>query len=806
MKRIHLMSTAALLAFAHMNTAIAQESADKAGSQSSERESILSEDIVVVAQKRAQSAQDVGISIAAYSGEQLQALGIETGQDIAAITPGVHISGALGGQLQTFTIRGVAQSDFVETSESPNAVYADEAYISYISGGQFATFDTRRIEILKGPQGTLFGRNATGGLVHYLSNRPTANWDGQAKLTYGSFNQVRTEAAIGGPITDTIRFRIAGLYNRHDGWLKNDFPGGFDANNDNRYGIRAMLDFDVGSSFKVLLKGEIGRARVAPAIYQSSPTIAIVNANGAFTDTIFAAPDETRLGIGPGGANVCPGCLTANPTRPVPGGDFSGGPARDPSVRRVNSEFSDPDSNRFDSNSLTSIITGDLGGIELTSVTDYRSYNKTTLFENDGQPYYHLTSFAFTKNRQFSQELRLAGQSNKLRWSTGLYYLHYNTDVESGFFTGIGNNPSNPLQNPLLNPAIPPLNLAGVWFQNDPRLKTDSYSAFAQLELDLSETLRLVAGGRYTREEKAYSHDAVAYLVDQNPATSLVESYPVNRGALLFQLDPKKTFDTGDDLWSGKVQLEWRPQDDLLLYAGINRGVKAGSFNQDYGGLAGGLGTRFPAAYAPETLLAYETGFKSSLLDRKLRLNGSAYYYDYSDFQAFRYSGLSFFVTNNKARAYGAELDLVANPVDGLEFVGSAAYTNFLVKDVVFDAGTRNVRPPYAPQWQLNGLGRYTWGLGGGYMTVQADVSFTDSFYISATNFTSTKTSPYALFGFRIAFETADKDWKIEAFGKNVGDKFYKTIGFDLTNLWGLQQFARGNPRWFGVSVTKKLF
>jgi iron complex outermembrane recepter protein len=147
---------------------------------------VLIEEITVVAQKREQSLQDVSIAISAFSSSQIKALGFKDSTDIAAMTPGVHISGALGGQLQTFTIRGVAQSDFIETAESPNAIYVDDAYVAYMSAGRFPMFDLERVEVLKGPQGTLFGRNATGGLVHYISKKPTEELDGYLDVTYGS--------------------------------------------------------------------------------------------------------------------------------------------------------------------------------------------------------------------------------------------------------------------------------------------------------------------------------------------------------------------------------------------------------------------------------------------------------------------------------------------------------------------------------------------------------------------------------------------------------------------------------------------
>ncbi|MGR9091044.1 MAG: TonB-dependent receptor plug domain-containing protein, partial [Gammaproteobacteria bacterium] len=154
----------------------------------------LLEEVVVTAQKREESIQDVGIAITAFTGEQLDAFGFTASTQITAMTPGVFISGNNGGTTQQFSIRGSTQNDFADIAEGPNAVYIDEAYMAMGQSQLFAAFDTERVEILKGPQGTLFGRNATGGLVHYITRKPTAEREAYIDVTYGRFDTVRTEA------------------------------------------------------------------------------------------------------------------------------------------------------------------------------------------------------------------------------------------------------------------------------------------------------------------------------------------------------------------------------------------------------------------------------------------------------------------------------------------------------------------------------------------------------------------------------------------------------------------------------------
>ncbi len=234
------------------------------------------EEIVVTAQKREQDMQDVGIAISAFTGDQLRAMGVIQSFDTAAFVPGVHISGNLAGQNTQFTIRGVTQNDFNDIVEAPNAVYLDEGYLAIAQGQTFAVMDIERVEILKGPQGTLFGRNATGGLVHYISRKPNfEKVEGYADVTYGLYDsnsdatQVRLEAAVGGPFGDRVAGRVAILYNQQDGYLNNLYPldvfdglgapqgtpgpgAGADMGDDETIALRGTLDFQINDN--VLLR------------------------------------------------------------------------------------------------------------------------------------------------------------------------------------------------------------------------------------------------------------------------------------------------------------------------------------------------------------------------------------------------------------------------------------------------------------------------------------------------------------------------------------------------------------------------
>lgn len=177
------------------------------------------EEVTVTAQKREQNLQDVGIAVNAFTGEQMRALGFSNSVEIMAMTPGVHVGGNLAGQNLQYTIRGVSQNDFSDHTESPVAVYIDDTYIAMAQGQKFAMYDLERVESLKGPRGTLFGRNATGGLVHFVTKKPNEETEQFVDLEYGSFNKTRIEAAIGGALGDSVSGRLSLLWSQHDGWL-----------------------------------------------------------------------------------------------------------------------------------------------------------------------------------------------------------------------------------------------------------------------------------------------------------------------------------------------------------------------------------------------------------------------------------------------------------------------------------------------------------------------------------------------------------------------------------------------------------
>ncbi|MEP7243250.1 MAG: TonB-dependent receptor, partial [Gammaproteobacteria bacterium] len=700
------------------------------GAPDAHSEGVLQE-ITVTAQKREQSIQDVGIAISAYSGEQMRDLGIRNSVDIAAMTPGVHISGNNGGQKTLFTIRGVTQNDFNDHTEAPVAVYVDDGYVAFGQGQIFGVFDLDRVEVLKGPQGTLFGRNATGGLVHYLSKRPTREFEGFADTTLGSYNQKRIEAAISGPLSESIAGRLAMIYSAHDPIIHNDYPNRAvtlsgnpisadhaGTGDEDTRGVRGQLQFGASDDLNFLLIASYAETTQNSAPFLELPTVPIFDAAGNHVGTIVAGPNETREAISPDGTPINhPLSFDADLVRPA-GGNLYGPSCTDKNRKDLScsQDFSINNINTTETRSVTGKLTWNFGGATLTSVTDFKDYDKFQQISADGGPASTVNGMFSAGAKTYTEELRLNGSLDRTRWVTGLYYL--NIDLDSTF--------SLPAEADSL--FVP---LVGVPWEDTAiaKLKTKSTSLFGQVERDLTDAVTLIGGVRFIREEKDFTGEETFFL-NTSP-------YTQDTAVPLFPVQPRTRHETSDTLWSGKLQLDWHPMENLLLYGGVNRGVKAGGFNAP-----ATFGSGFPAAdipYGEDVLMAYEAGFKrDGLFNGTTRVNGSFYYYDYKDYQGFFFTQVTGYVRNVDGKYKGLELELFSEPVDGLDVMVNWAYLDAKIFDIQLGPGVfRDSQPSFAPKNHAAALVRYRFPTPalGGRVSAQVSGDYVSPFFDNIRNF-----------------------------------------------------------------------
>ena len=759
-------------------------------------------DIVVTAQKRSQKAQDVGIAITAISSDQLRVLNVTDSREIAGLTPGVHISGNLAGANVQYTIRGVTQSDFADISEAPNAVYLDEGYVALGQGQTFALFDIDRVEVLKGPQGTLFGRNATGGLVHYVTTKPTTDSvKGYIQARGGVFDSpgnpvlFRGEAAINVPLSDKFAIRAGGFWNKQGALLRNRYPAGAvggspgagagaNLGDDDTVAGRFTALFKPSESASFTLSINAAHSRMATAPYQQKATIAVFDQAGELVNVLDAGPNETRASIAADGSDNGSdpgnsGTFGAPFGRPVPGGDFFGYIA--PKGWTTSSDFAFKDQNHI--NTFGANLTGEFDlsdAISLTSVSDYKKFKKLLFIDVDGGPGNQLANYAGLDAYSLSQELRLNGKSDSLTWAAGLYYLHIDVDNIFGLKIPTGS-------------VVPggPFDLG-----TEAKLVTDSYSAFGQVDWNFADQLTLVAGARLIREEKKYNFFQGIWPTQSSLQAQVGTPMVIgpSAGGQPYADQRSKT------LWAGKLQLEYRPVHGLLVYAGVNRGVKAGSYNAP---LAGGLPitTNF-LPYKEETLYNYEGGFKYSFPDGRTRLNASAFYYDYKNYQAFLFTGVSGVVINAPQTTYGIESEFFTSPFEGVDAGLTASWSHATVKDVPLRLNgpyTQDVRPTYAPRFQASAILRYNWDAFGGRMSVGGDAAYTSRFYYNLRNFTADQYNRAVVVNASVDYNL--EPWSFTLAVKNLTNVRQGLIGFDLAGLCGCNETSYKPPRLFSISA-----
>ncbi len=743
------------------------------------------EEVIVTAQKREQSLQDVGISVTAFSGNQLTELGYTNSIDIAQQTPGLQIQ-QLHASTTQINIRGVSQNDFAVHLEGPIAVYVDDAYTSSIGTAHTQIFDLDRVEVLRGPQGTLFGRNATGGLLHYVSKRPTEEFEGYGEFTYGSYDQIKFEGAVGGALSDSLRGRLSFATNNHDGIKENRI--GPDLNDADTISVRGQLEFDVTDTFQAYVKVAYSEDDSRGNGYTHTPSTFIGTPSGLgelITDNgqtpLFLSLFDVVDGIPDPIIGQCSGC------------DAFG--YREPD--------DDPFTGSFDfipvfEREMTNVqvqLSWELDNFTITSISDYLKVDRVYGEDTDGSPFGQVTFVDGEDRDQFSQEIRLNGETDKITWVAGAYYLDF--DVFSsglvvedvGPFTTVGfDSSTGAVAGPFTFPPaptgpFPPF--AGVPFSHVGTVESNSWAIFGHVEYALSEQLSLVTALRYTEDERDMELTIDNRQLFMSPFAIL-------------SIDPSNSPFTSlaFENVSAKIQLDWTPNDDWLLYAGFTRGHKAGNFSQPF---------FIPAdpsvlPHDEEVLHSFEIGAKGTMLDGRLRMNGNVFYYDYSDYQAFFFVNLAQQVGNLDANVLGAEIELVFNPVDALELSFGVSLLDTEVEDVGTPIGVLDRKLPYAPDVSFNGLARYTWPAFGGNLALQADFNYVDEFCFSVVCNPVEQEDSYFVANTQLSFTTVDDRWRLAAFVKNVGDEEYRTVGLD-SSFAGFSASSFANPRWYGGSI-----
>ena len=749
-----------LLGVAMSTTAVSEEIA----SQSAIDNDTFIDEIIVRAQKRERTAQEVPISMSVFTGVDLEALQLSNVAEVSRYTPNLEWDQSFFGASNSSSIfiRGIGQgANFAEHSSDPGVgVYLDGVYIGRSIGSALGVVDISQVEVLRGPQGTLFGKNTIGGAVTVVSTRPTATSSGWVDATTGSASRSDLRLAANLPITDQVWTRFSAASLNQDGYGKS-LQNGTEFGDINTDTARGALRWLAGDKLTIDFIADWTRTR------QASPTNTLIFANadplsltGAFN--FFVAPTNTVDGFGDG---------VPWDSRFVTPSDFM-------------SYATGQAGSDLDTQGVTAIVDWRPGGLTFTSITAYREMDSFWAMDADLSPLTIVEDIIGLDQHQFSQEFNLQGRHGSLDWLLGLYYF----DEEASSFGGVIIVPEvatvefDPLfgvPNPLFGV---PLSTPGVATGDVPLVNDHSarsLAVFTHLEYGFSERVYGFAGLRYTSEEKRVSNPPGIGLVASNGNS--------------------KTFTEASPL----IGLQYFPTEGLQIYGSISQGYKSGGFNTlvlvprpDY------------LPYSPEEVTSYEVGVKASR--ERYTLAVAAFFADYEDIQIAVLNGVEPQTLNAaEAEIKGMELELVAALTADLKFqagVGylDAEYTRLdeaglagLIIPVTLDSKLMNT-----PQWSVNLNLIYSTDLQRmGRLTIRGDYSWRDETYKDAINTEELIQGAYGLLHAAATLVSENRRWEFTLFGDNLTDEKYIRSGAAAKPTFGLVIANLARPRTWGFRV-----
>ena len=738
---------AILFAASWAQQVVAQETAISAAGSAAD----ISDEIVVTAQKRTERLQDVPISVSAIGGEALQKSRITQADDLVSKVANLQITATVGEGTPIFSLRGVSMSDFSLNQTPPVATYYDEVYKGNFAFLGVALYDLERVEVLRGPQGTLYGKNTTGGAVNLISRRPKLGMtEGYVNLGYGNYNRHEANGAANIPLGSNLAARIAFTFARADGWFKNRFPGGHDLSATREYAVRGSLLWEPTDGISFLLR-------------------ASTSLQNPWNYGILGEPGPDGVGAG---AYEAFGSGTSY---------FRNGLGR----RETESNSTTRRHARTYAVALTSNF--DMAeGLTLTSVT---SWDKGRLIfgeETDGAPNQTLESSYVDRATQFAQDLRLTSDlGGPFNFILGAYYNREKVfnSTELGFFKDLDTTGDGVVDNQDCMAAFP---LACNFINSFDQLK-HSYALYSDMRYDLGDvTIR--GGLRYTH--------------DDGKLTNFVSDAFGADGVFVASLIPPTTRQFKADRISGKIGLDYKIAPTVMLYANLSRGYRGASFNaQAY------FSPDEVTVAKPETVDAFEIGAKAQTADRRITLNTAAFYYKYSNQQFVNVdpqTAVLTLVNVDRSRIYGGEAELTVRANDAVVVhAGLGLLSSRIQEGTLSGANLKGNKLSNAPSLSFNGSVDITiLDNDSGKFSVHPEMSYVSSQYFEVLNKPFIKQRGYVLLGGHIDYEAGP--FTASVWGKNLSNKYYATSRIDTLDGFGLIYNHVGAPRSYGVTIGYK--
>jgi len=749
---------AVAISIALFSTANAQESTKVDDSSGIER-------IEVTSQKRIQSIQEVGISLAAFNGDTLREQGINDPTDIDKVMPNFAVRNVGGGGVPVVIMRGIGLQSVRINGSPTSSFYIDEVYQTSIASAEFSMYDLERLEVLMGPQGGLYGRNTIGGAIQIISTKPEVEGDftGYVDLGFSSFSTKELEFGVNVPVSDKSAMRISGRMDSSGDKDYYSIPNEAHHGEAERWGLRVQYLYQPTDSVELLFKAHAGNDETELPLQRA---LGIYNNIGNGTD--LGAPNVS-LGLlsglfGAGSAGLCQSVLDGKGSDPetcatltgVTPNDY-GLDGSDKYASATGGRLSHLD-NEWVGASLIANVDFDFG--TLTSITAYDNIDYFRYLDSDST-IIEYQDLAYGSDISFySQEFRLAGQqSDSLNWIIGASISH-DEIIEATTLLGAE--------------GILPLFFDGSTFsQQDYIQKTDGYSVYGHADYVLASTVNLITELRYTDETKSF-----------NGGSTL--GFPGGLEVPFITIDDEIDFTA----FSGKVGLTWRFDEQAMLFTNISKGFKTGGF---FGGFATDPDQLAP--FEEETIWAYEVGFKSDLFDNTLRVNGSAFIYDRQDVQLNAANPEEVIkvarLTNiGDVDTHGAELEVIWAATQDLTFQLGLGYTdaeisksNFVVNAVLPLLGSaplEGLNVPNYSKFSSNFSARYEHELGNNYLgMLQLEYSYRSEQDLSLITHAEIedvvfKEPAVSLINVRYSISDVDEQWNVMAYIDNALDEEYR--------------------------------
>ncbi len=737
------------------------------------------DEIIVTARKREESAESTPIAISAFTGDTLEKRGAANIEDVSRFVPNLNITsnGGGGGSASTSNIylRGVGQSDFLVTTDPGVGLYIDGVYYARATASIMDLLDLERVEVLRGPQGTLFGKNTIGGAINLISAKPDPDGGGRIELRAGENNYFEGRARIDVPMSENLTARFATLYKTKDGFTDRIATG--EREGDARsFAGRAMFHWDPSDDFSADLVFDFSTrdgTSAETAILQFDPNAPLA----ALWQALVGAPSGV----------TSPAIVNTNPRESL---------ATGPNV----------DDNQTYGGSLTMVR--DYGAVQVKSISAVRSLSAEFGRDGDGSANQYLHTNNKVEQVQYSQELQMTGKGfeDKLDWVGGVYYFNElakdTNDVRlaSGLFAALEGLPAAviPLTGTSVCPGpFPPNVCAGgagnpfnvgldLDFNIYNKIRGDSYAVFGSGTYAMTDRMNFTVGLRYTDENKEY----------------FLDHSRVNSGAAI--IPPTTLSDSWSSL-SPRFSLDFQTDDNTLYYGSISKGFKSGGFN--------GRPTSQGAvdSYDPEFVWSYEVGVKTSFADRRVLLSAAAFIYDYQDMQLTSVRADSFgnllLVTENAgtAQVKGAEAELRAMVTDNFTIDATIGLLDAQYDELNPGATvTTNLSLPRTPDLTYSLGAEYVVALSDAFdLTLRGDYAFQSSQALDPANTTALLQDDYGLLNARLTLAPTTGNWEAALYGKNITDELY-LVGTGVTTLdsFGIVEGSYGLPSEWGF-VTK---